>query len=259
MRRTIIATLAASLMFAAAAAAQVPIPKSATPDAKRADLHYKLGWEAIRAERWDEAIGEFKQSIDADPKFGEAYYALGRAQMGKKDFRQAIDAYLRCKEVFTSAGGERFANDLEYKRHLEDRILQYQTALNQARQPSGTGAQSKQLYIRELQMKLNELEQARDRSINVTIDSSVPYYVSTALGAAFFRNNQFADAEREYKAALDANSESGETHNNLAVLYLLTERAELAQAEVKLAEQTGYKVNPGLKDDIGKKLKRSGS
>jgi Flp pilus assembly protein TadD len=81
-----------------------------------------------------------------------------------------------------------------------------------------------------------------------------------SLGAAYFRNNQFADAEREYKIAIEANSESGETHNNLAVLYLLTDRADLAQSEIKLAEQTGYKVNPGLKDDVNKRVtvKKSG-
>jgi len=257
MRRTIVA-LAASLLFAGVALGQVLIPKDAMPDAKRANQHYKFGWDAIRTERWDEAVSEFKQAIEADPKFGEAYYSLGRAHMGKKDFRQAIEAYLRCKEVFTAAGGERFANDLDYKRRLEDRMLQYQTALNQARQSGGgQGTQSQQLYIRELQAKLNELRQAHDRSLNVTLDASVPYYVSTALGAAYFRNNQFADAEREYKTALQANSDSGETHNNLAVLYLLTDRAELAEAEIKLAEQTGYKVNTGLKDDVGKKLKKS--
>jgi Flp pilus assembly protein TadD len=79
-----------------------------------------------------------------------------------------------------------------------------------------------------------------------------------ALGAAYFRNNQYAEAEREYKTALEANSGSGETHNNLAVLYLVTDRAELAQNEIKLAEQTGYKVNPGLKEDVGNRVKGGG-
>jgi Flp pilus assembly protein TadD len=79
-----------------------------------------------------------------------------------------------------------------------------------------------------------------------------------SLGAAYFRNNQFVEAEREYKTALDANSGSGETHNNLAVLYLMTDRADLAQNEIKAAEQTGYKVNPGLKEDVGKRVKKGG-
>ncbi len=117
------------------------------------------------------------------------------------------------------------------------------------------GTQTQQLRIRELQAKLTELRQAHDRSENVSVDTVVPFYVSMSLGAAYFRNNQWVEAEREYKTALDANSGSGETHNNLAVLYLVTDRPELAQNEIKAAEQTGYKVNPGLKEDVGKRVK----
>jgi Flp pilus assembly protein TadD len=74
-----------------------------------------------------------------------------------------------------------------------------------------------------------------------------------ALGAAYFRNGQMADAEREYKAAIAANAASGETHNNLAVLYLTTGRFDEADSEVKAAEKVGFKVNEELKGDIRKK------
>jgi Flp pilus assembly protein TadD len=87
----------------------------------------------------------------------------------------------------------------------------------------------------------------------VTIDASVPFFVPMALGAAYFRTNQFPEAEREYTAAIQANPASGETHNNLAVLYLMTNRIDLAEKEVAKAEDTGFKVNPGLKDDILKR------
>jgi Flp pilus assembly protein TadD len=80
-----------------------------------------------------------------------------------------------------------------------------------------------------------------------------PYFVPMALGAAYFRAGQFADAEREYNAAIQTNPGSGETHNNLAVLYLMTDRIAQAEKEVAKAEETGFKVNPGLKDDIRRK------
>jgi tetratricopeptide (TPR) repeat protein len=253
--RTAVLAVAAALVFPAAAAAQPKVLKGASLEAKEANLHYQQGWDAMHSEHWSEAVVEFQKTIEFDPDFAEAYYSLGRAHMGEHNFTKAIAAYQKCREVYQTAGGNRFKDDLDAKRHLEDRILEVQTALNQARQPtSGAAQQSKALYVRELQAKLNELTQARDRSINVSVDASVPFYVPMSLGAAYFRDNQFADAEREYKIALEANSDSGETHNNLAVLYLLTDRVDLAQSEIKLAEQTGYKVNPGLKDDVNKKL-----
>ena len=82
---------------------------------------------------------------------------------------------------------------------------------------------------------------------------AVPYFVPMALGAAYFRSGQVVDAEREYKVAIEANPASGETHSNLAVLYLTTDRVAQAAAEIDLAEKTGFKVNSNLKDDIRKR------
>ena len=109
--------------------------------------------------------------------------------------------------------------------------------------------------VREIQTQIDRLEQARDRNLNLSLDTRVPYFVPLALGAAYFRSGRFADAEREYATALEANPASGETHNNMAVLYLVTGRLQNARAAVVSAEKVGFKVNPDLKDDIEKKLK----
>ena len=71
-----------------------------------------------------------------------------------------------------------------------------------------------------------------------------------ALGSAYFRLNQLADAEREYKAAIDTNPAFGEAHSNLAVVYYVTGRIAEADAALKAAEKAGFRVNPKLKDDI---------
>jgi tetratricopeptide (TPR) repeat protein len=251
------ATIVLATMFAVTAAtdAQVQTFKGASAEAKRANQHYKSGWEAMQKEAWDEAAKEFQAAIDNDDKFGLAYYSLGRAEMGRRNFQKAIAAYTACRDLYLRIGGERFTNQLEYRKRLEDRILEYQTTIQQAQQGSSGKAatQSQQLYIRELQTQMTTLQQAKDRNDNVTIDASVPYFVPMSLGAAYFRAGQFADAEREYAEAIKANPGSGETHNNLAVLYLTTNRIDLAEKEVAKAEETGFKVNLGLKDDIRKR------
>ena len=249
MRRVTILALVTMLVLPATAGAQVL--KSATPEAQRANRHYRNGWESMRAEAWAEAAREFQQAIDIDPKFSLAYYSLGRAEMGLREFRKAIAAYLKCRELYVSSGGERFSNQLIASRSIDDRILEYRVAISTA-QNSGLRSQSQStlLYIRELQAQIDRLEEAKQRHLDTPIDASVPYFVPMALGAAYFRSGQVADAEREYKTALDANPSSGETHSNLAVLYLTTDRLEQAAREIKLAEETGFKVNPNLKDDI---------
>jgi tetratricopeptide (TPR) repeat protein len=245
------------LGFATTGAGQVPTAKGASLEAKRANEHYRHGWESMRKEAWDEAVKSFESAIEIDPHFALAYYSLGRAHMARRDFPKAITAYTACRDLYLRAGGERFANQFDAKRRIEDRILEYQTTISQMQQDLGKGlSQSQSLYLRELQQTLRTLQDARDRSDTAPIDTSVPYFVPMALGSAYFRSGQFADAEREYKAAIDSNPASGETHSNLAVLYLMTDRVQQAEAEVTLAEKSGYKVNPGLKDDIKKKRGR---
>ena len=232
-------------------------PGGPSPQAQVANQHYKQGWEAMRAEHWGDAARQFQQAIDSDPKFILAYYSLGRAQMGLRDFSKAIAAYVRCRELYVASNGERYFNELDATRRLDDRLLELRTALNQANQRGGARSQtqSQTLMVREIQTQIDRLEQARDRNLNLSLDTRVPYFVPLALGAAYFRSGRFADAEREYATALEANPASGETHNNMAVLYLVTGRLQNARAAVVSAEKVGFKVNPDLKDDIEKKLK----
>src|SRR5690242_12019391 len=190
--RTAVLAVAAAFAFSAGAAAQTKVPKSGTFEAKEANRHYQQGWEAIHGEKWSEAVLEFQKTIEIDPEFAEAYYSLGRAYMGERQFGKAIESYIKCRDVYKTMGGKHFSDELEAKRHIEDRMLEIQTAINQARSTGTAGTQTQQLYVRELQAKLTELRQAHDRSMNVSMDTSVPFYVSMSLGAAYFRNNQFA-------------------------------------------------------------------
>ena len=67
----------------------------------------------------------------------------------------------------------------------------------------------------------------------------VPAWVSLSLGSAYFRSGKLADAEREYKAAIDADGRSGEALNNLAVVYLETERFASRSARCRPQRRRG--------------------
>ena len=71
-----------------------------------------------------------------------------------------------------------------------------------------------------------------------------------ALGSAYFRQEKLADAEIEWKAAVEANRKLGQAYNNLAVVYMMTGRKTEAEEAVRAAEHAGFSVNPGLKNDI---------
>jgi tetratricopeptide (TPR) repeat protein len=250
-----ISALVTLVVIAVAPGVLAQVPKSSSPQAQIANQHYKKGWEAMRSEDWTQAEREFQQAIVSDPEFTLAYYSLGRAHMAQHRFQEAIAAYLKCRALYVTSSGERYTDQVAGTRRLEDKILEYRTALNEATQSSGTKSQtqSQNLLVRELQAQLGRLEQARDRNLNLTVDLSVPYFVPMSLGAAYFRSGRFPEAEHEYQTALEANPASGETHNNLAVLYLVTERFDEADRQIKLAEKSGFKVNPTLKEDVARR------
>jgi len=252
-----VAILVLVVTIAILSAAFTQSARSASAAAQAANKHYAQGWTAARAESWDEAAREFQAAIENDPRFTLAYYSLGRAEMGRRDFAKAIAAYTKCREMYLGEGGDQYTNQMTARQRLNDRILEYQNALNQATNQTSTGksgTQTQSLYVRELQAQIQRLEQARDRNTNVSLETTeVPFFVPMALGAAYFRSGQFAAAEREYKAAIAANNASGETHNNLAVLYLTTGRFDEADSEVRAAEKVGFKVAEALKGDIRKK------
>jgi tetratricopeptide (TPR) repeat protein len=236
--------LAASLaLFALShAAAQT------SPERERARPHYRTGWEHMRAESWPEAAKAFERAIELDREFEDAHYGLGLANMRMKKYREAIASYLKCRDLYRAQVGKQFTNRQEAQRHRQDRLTEIDEVIRQYQ--SGPQSLATQERLRQLQQQRREIQEYAARANNLTLGDGVPSMVSLALGSAYFRTEQWADAEREYKAAIATDPKSGEAYNNLAVVYLQTGRFKEAEESVKSAERVGYKVHPQLKQDI---------
>jgi tetratricopeptide (TPR) repeat protein len=216
--------------------------------------HYKVGLENLRSEAWDKAAEAFQKAIDADSTFDMAYYALGKANMSRKRYAEAAAALVKCRDLYLAQAGRQFANQQEAQRYRRDRVLEIDEVIRQYR----SGPQNLQTAesIRQLEDRKRQMMSNIERGTNVTIDATVPAYVSLALGSADFRMGKLTDAEHAYKAAIEADPRTGEAHSNLAVVYLQTDRIDEAEKAIKAAEKTGFKVNPMLKDDIAAKKKK---
>ena len=79
---------------------------------------------------------------------------------------------------------------------------------------------------------------------------------SLTLGSAYFRVDRLPDAEREFRAALAVEPKFGEALSNLALVCLLTGRAQEAQSYVRVAEEAKFTVNPELKRRIREALQK---
>jgi Flp pilus assembly protein TadD len=246
--------LVATLLMSFAQSAPV------SPQAHRDALaHFRTGMTALESERYDEAESEFKRAIQLEPDFEGAFYGLGQTLMRKHQYPDALQAYLDCREAFKRNAAAEAMGDVVAEQRLRDQIQvlkDTERALqrtSQASTPQNVGA-----AIQRIQSQIQLLESRLGRREHDS-PQPVPAGLSMALGSAYFRLGRVEDAEREYKAAIDVMPSFGEAHSNLAALYLVTGRYDLAEASVKSAEKSGFKVNPNLKSDIEKKKKAGGS
>jgi len=230
----------------------VSLNAQVSPERDRARPHVRSAWESMRTEAWAEAAKAFQQAIDVDREFEDAYYGLGLANMRMKKYVEAIQAYLKCRDLYQAMAGKQFSNRQDAQRYRQDRMTEIDEVMRQLQ--SGPQSMTTQERIRQLQEQRRQIQEYAQRSQGLTTGQSVPAFVYLALGSAYFRTQQFPDAEREYKAAIAVDPKSGEAFNNLAVVYLQTGRAKEAEDAVKSAEKAGFKVNPQLKADIKAKL-----
>jgi tetratricopeptide (TPR) repeat protein len=245
-----ITTLVSVLLAIALQTVSKPPARSAADD-QMATAHYRSGWEFMSREAWADAIREFQAAVDINPDFKLAHYGIGRASMGLKQFPNAVRAYEKCRELYLAQASRNFSNKGDADRIMADDVMQIDMAIS--RLLAGPQTPQTQSQILQWQMQKQRLQNRTRGLDNLSLTSPVPPLVSLALGSAYFRSERFADAEREYKAAMAADPKSGEAHSNLAAVYLYMGRYDEAESEVKAAERTGFKVNPGLKDDIKKK------
>jgi protein O-GlcNAc transferase len=217
----------------------------------QAQQRLKDGQKLMATERFEEAAVAFRDAIRLDPMLMMAYYGLGQTQMALKNYPNAITAFKGAREAFEMRVAVGVAHKLEgdNARQERARALRDLIRINSERALPQDSAEARERDRRILQWE-QEIA-SLDRSTNDTRKTpDLPPGLPLALGSAYFRSGQLADAEREYRAAVAIQPTLGEPRNNLAVVLLMTGRAAEAQEELKLAEKNGFKVNPGLKKDI---------
>jgi tetratricopeptide (TPR) repeat protein len=235
---------------------------------RQAAAAFRAGQERAGAEDWTQAEERFREAIAFDPTDPLAPYGLGQALLAQKRYPEAVRAFESCQEVFRCltllSPEERAALERRREvaiREIRDTLRTMEAEsmrlgtiknspyrdLNQDLSQVRAETSRRVLFLEE---RLHELEQWRKRG---RLDAQPPAALSLALGSAHFQAGELEDAESAYRAALVADPRSGDAHNDLAVVLMLTSRLDEAEREVELAEKAGVRVNPRLKDEIRKR------
>ncbi|HVZ23589.1 MAG TPA: tetratricopeptide repeat protein [Vicinamibacterales bacterium] len=239
-KRLFAALLAVALIAGAAGAAfaQGLVDERTRREALQA---FQDGQEFMSAEQFDKAADAFTKAVTSDPLFTLAHYQLGQAYMNLHRYASAIKAFSDCIEaarnVYSLGESSRF--DIEKRR--TDEI----TAMRQYIQDLQRSGHA--LLATAAEAQLNNLEGKRT---SLSGEFHPPAEALLSLGSAHFRNGDREQAEAEWRAATEVNPKFGQAWNNLAAAYLQDGRKADAQAAVKAAEKSGYRVNPQMKKDI---------
>lgn len=229
----------------AAAAMPVEAQKIADQESRREALVlYRAGQEYMSAERYELAADEFSKAVAKDGLLTVAHYGLGQAYMNLKRFASAINAYGDCIDAMRVLHDLQETNKFDVDKQRDDQIRELRGVLDRARR----GARAP--TVMALEQQLRDLENLR-RVIGGPFRP--PAEVLLALGSAHFRNGDGEAAEVQWKAAVEANPKLGEAHNNLAVIYMQTDRLAEAEQALNLAEKAGFRVNPQFKEDLKKR------
>jgi len=240
---TLCQTLLAATIIAALAAPARAQQIAAEPQRREALKFYRAGQELLSREQFEKAADEFSKAVHEDPLLTRAHYGLGQAYMALKRYASAAKAYGDCLDAFKTLHGLQQANRFEVERQRDDEMRELRENIRSLLQAG------QQLRATQAEARLRDLERQK-----TAIESAYqpPAAVLLALGSALYRNGNSAQATQYWETAIASDPKLGEAHNNLAVVYLEAGRVADAEREVRLAEKSGFRVNPRFKDDLKK-------
>jgi tetratricopeptide (TPR) repeat protein len=220
------------------------------PSRRQAIELFRAGQEFMSAEQFERAADAFTKAKEKDPLLSIAHYGIGQANMNLRRYESAIKAYKDCIEAMRTLHGLQQTNRFEVDKQREDEIRELKGVLDR----SSKGGRVPTVLA--LEQRLRDLENQRSSAGGAF---RPPAEVLLALGSAYFRNGDRDAAEAMWKASVDVNPKYGEAHNNLAVIYMQEGRLSEAEAELRLAEKNGFRVNPQFKTDLKDRQKAAAS
>jgi putative PEP-CTERM system TPR-repeat lipoprotein len=196
--------------------------------AKRAYL--ESGDAYFAAEKYAEAIVEYKNAVKQDSRFGEALYKLARTYERVKDFAKAYREYLRAADLMPEDGAVQLraaqvllaTGEFEDAKTRADRLLEKDPRNVQAQILRGTALAG----LKDFDHAIAQMEEA----VKVDPGQSGTY---DHLGALQLAKGDQKKAEMAFKKAVEIDGTSVRARLALAIFYLSTGRTVEGEEALK--------------------------
>jgi cellulose synthase operon protein C len=189
----------------------------------------------IKKNDFDGAIQTFKPLIDSGQADAQVYGLSATAYARKNDFVTAANHYERALQLDPSS--EAIRTQLAMARIAQGNTKQATADLQAVLQKNPSSLQALML------MSLTDLRTRNFKSALTSSQRFVRAYPKlplayNMLGAAYLGNNNAAEAEKNFKIALEQKSDYHEARRNLANLYRVTGRYDQAKRELQTVLST---------------------
>lgn len=201
------------------------------------EIRYRLGNVYLVQGKWEEAIFEYKKTLEVNPSFLDAYGNIGLAYKAKGQIKEAIDAWKKMIDInpksvwaYTNLGivyaelGEFDKAALEFKK-----VIELDPDDDDARINLGNIYLSKKEYENAL------LEYEKALKINPQ-----NVYAYNGLGVIYFYQDKLKLSKEAFSKAIELDKNNFIAHNNLGIIYELSNEFKKAQKEY----ETALKINP---------------
>jgi tetratricopeptide (TPR) repeat protein len=218
-----------------------------TPQSQQAQERLTEGQRLMKQDKFRDAVKAFEEAVALNPLLVMAHYGLGSARMALKEYPAAITAFEGARRAFEERAVEIAKVRLETEKVQERRLQRLEEGIRNSPESTTARASREGGQRQQLIEAQRDLDRSREEGKR---RNAPPPGLFLALGSAYFRVGRLADAEREYRAAIDVEPGRGEPRVNLAVVLLMTGKPVEAKEQIALAEKSGLKPPAGLKADI---------
>lgn len=220
------------------------ISKEVVRKYKLANKYFKKGENKFHKKDYTWAEKDLKKSIDMFPMHADAQYYLSLLYYKKNDYQGALE-YIekaktnvsRLKELKAHLMKERKLKIKEYRKDLLDGMyVGYFGDNNPCMVPFGEHVS---------RLKATQLEAMMDIPEKTAIEAPANYFF--VHGNIFFKLKRYKEAVNQYVEVIKRNPNHGGAYNNLATLFYMGGKKDMALFCLGRAEACGFKVDPRFK------------
>jgi Tfp pilus assembly protein PilF len=204
------------------------------------------------AENYAKCEKEAAGCLEALPDHHEAHFFMAQVLYKRGEFNKALEqmlsaesGFVRLQDIVDRVQQKKFEKQLDKKVDLAEQLEDWGAALQQTTCMKGVY----QGIVLDKQGKL-DAESKYSESDLAKAQARLPAEYAYFHGNCLFRLKKSAEAEDEYKVAIQIDPRHANAYNNLINLLYLQKRLAEARTLISQAEANNVAIVPGLKNAV---------